>query len=310
MKHLERRLVERKLKLLQMQTIEGAHAGNIYRIEVMDEDHRRSRYVYKEFAADRSNEVEIYSKAKEYIQPFSKYVDVWDTPPQAILMRDLQSPLKKEFKGLSDRNKRKQIVSILERLAVLHSSTIRLVANELPTHRVTSEWRDWCLDQLTRLRSRSQWMNPDWINVIKDSYDQLDETHYNPSSPLVLTHGDPHLENIFILDEQVWFIDWEWTTVASPLRDITILVQDLYDSKWIQFVKATYHECLKNKQFHISDEDYRRDFHYLYIDHTTMMLAWEIEKYFQGYTMEEEIQRMIDFKIGEINRVREEELGL
>ncbi|MGM0852486.1 MAG: hypothetical protein ACQEWI_07730 [Bacillota bacterium] len=36
MKHLEQELGERNLKLLRMQVIEGAHAGNIYRIEVLD----------------------------------------------------------------------------------------------------------------------------------------------------------------------------------------------------------------------------------------------------------------------------------
>jgi hypothetical protein len=41
-----------------------------------------------------------------------------------------------------------------------------------------------------------------------------------------------------------------------------------------------------------------------------MMLAWEIEKYFQQYTSEEEIKEIIEFKFGEIQRVTNEELGI
>jgi hypothetical protein len=37
-----------------------------------------------------------------------------------------------------------------------------------------------------------------------------------------------------------------------------------------------------------------------------MMLAWEVEKYFQGHLTEKRIRGIIEWKIGEIERVRKE----
>ncbi|KPL60452.1 hypothetical protein [Rossellomorea vietnamensis] len=36
------------------------------------------------------------------------------------------------------------------------------------------------------------------------------------------------------------------------------------------------------------------------------MLAWEVEKYFQGHLSEKRIREIIEWKIGEIERVRED----
>jgi hypothetical protein len=54
------------------------------------------------------------------------------------------------------------------------------------------------------------------------------------------------------------------------------------------------------------DISFWSDLSYLYIDHLTMMLAWEVEKHFQGYLSEKRIREVIEWKIGEIERIREE----
>ncbi len=252
--------------------------------------------------------MEIYTKLHHLIKPFSKVISVWDSSPQAILMNDLKSTLKEDIRYQSEKDKRTLIKKVLRRLAVLHSTSFSETAIDLPNYQITSQWHEWCSDQLIRLCSRNHWANSNWIKVIDYAYDQLDLTNYKQSSPQVLTHEDPHFENIFYRDEWVWFIDWEWAAIASPLRDITILCQDLYDIGLIQFVRESYQEILKNNKLHIPSVDYLRDFNYLYIHHTTMMLAWEIEKYFQGHTTEEQVQVMINFKIREIKRITNETL--
>ncbi|WP_335871853.1 phosphotransferase family protein [Bacillus sp. 2205SS5-2] len=309
MSHIEQIVFERNLKLLNREVINGAHAGRIERIKVLDEENQTSSYIYKEFATDRNNEIDIYSILSDYIKPFSKLVKVWDSSPEAILMSDLRSPIKKDFELLSKKNKRKLMDCILHRLAELHSVNYSQMTNELPSHQITSEWYEWCLEQINRLFSQNHWTNLDWIKTIEDSYVQLDITNYQQRSPSVITHGDPHFENIFLHDEEIWFIDWEWAATGSPLRDITILLQDLYDSELVQYVSESYRKILKNYNLHINSVDYRRDLHYMYIDHSTMMLAWEIEKFFQGYTSEEKIKNIINFKIREIRRITCEELS-
>lgn len=310
MEHLEQRLSEMSMKLLHMEIINGTHAGSIFRIDVQGKDNQRFSYIYKEFATDRNNEVDIYMKLKDHMKSFSKVVKVWNDSPQAILMCDLKSPVKKDFEILPIENKRERIERILGRLSVLHCLDRSQITSELPIHQITSEWYEWCLAQLHQLCSRNQWANSDWIETINDSYEQLNVANYKPKSPLVITHGDPHLDNIFYHNEQVWFIDWEWAAIGSPLRDVTILLQDIYDSELIQFVRDSYSEILSSNKLNINNEDYRHDFNYMYIDHTAMMLAWEIEKYFQGYTSDESIQKIIAFKIGEIKRITDEELKI
>jgi thiamine kinase-like enzyme len=307
---LEERLAERNLKVLKKEVINGAHAGRIYRIETVDKENQMVNLVYKEFETERSNEIDLYSKYSKIIKQFNKVVTVWDSTPKAILMDDLKSPLKNDFEILSDLEKQNLIKPILDRLAVLHSLSVSENSDGLPTHQITSEWHEWCIDQLNRLGAQNHWTKTEWIKTINNAYEQLDLKGFKQQCPRVITHGDPHLENIFLKDGQIWLIDWEWAAMGSPLRDITILCQDIYDKLLLQFVKDSYQDILNYNNLNISSVDYQRDFNYFYIDHTTMMLAWEIEKYFQQYTSEEEIKEILEFKISEIRRVTNEELGL
>ncbi|TMU85058.1 hypothetical protein FGG79_14290 [Bacillus sp. BHET2] len=303
MTQLEQRVREKKWKLLHKETIHGTHAGHITRIEVVDGDNERGMFIYKEFAENRENEVDIYLKIKKHMKKFSKVVEVWDEAPKAILMSDLSSPLKDSFQPLSLKEKKKVLQSVLQRLSDLHTSEQPLLGNQLKTHTITFEWRRWCLDELTKLCANHQWVQAEWIHTINHAYEQLSFDQYEVRGPYVLTHGDPHLENIFQHEGEIWFIDWEWASLGSPLRDITILLQDVYDIELIQFVFLSYRSLLEEKKLIIGKEDYQKDFKLLYVDHTTMMLAWEIHKYFEGYAKEEEMKRIIEFKVGEIKRI-------
>jgi thiamine kinase-like enzyme len=301
---MEQRLTEKNKKLLKTEVIQGAHAGSICRLEVLNENGEISCLIYKEFAADRNNEVEIYSKLSSCIEPFSKVIGIWESEPKAILMADLGSPLKIEVS--TGRNKTALLEKVLDKLAALHGSKA-IGRVELPVYTMTSEWLEWAKNQLPRLCHRYRWAEPRWIKTIEQTYTQLNVINYRQKCPQVITHGDPHLENIFDQDGQVWFIDWEWTAMSSPLRDITILCQDIYDTELIQFIGSSYYKKLSNLT--IPYEHYKQDFNYFYIDHTTMMLAWEIEEFFLGYASEDQIQEIVKFKISEIKRAAKEEIN-
>lgn len=304
MSHVVRRFKELNLKLLSKKEIVGAHAGKIYKVEALrDSENARLRYIYKEFAHGRNKEVEIHMDLADRVKPFSRVVNVWDGPPQAMLMWDLGSPVKEGFYALSAEEKKVMIGDVLTRLALLHNMCPS--QDKLPIHRVSSEWWDWCLDQLRRLSSRKSWALPGWEKTIREAYEQLNIPYYQTKCPAVITHGVPHLENVFYKDDEIWFIDWEWAAMGSPLRDVKILMQDLYDNDLVSFVPTFYRECLRERGIDLTDDDFWSDWGYLYIDHLTMMLAWEVEKYFQGYVSDEEIQKIIDWKIGEIERVTE-----
>ncbi|WP_257141142.1 phosphotransferase family protein [Bacillus sp. AFS015802] len=299
-----RRLRDMDRDLLSMEEIGGAHAGNIYRIEALS-GNRRVRYIYKEFADGRNQEVEIHRNIADIVRPFSRVVHVWDASPQAMLMEDLGSPLKEGFYTMPAEEKRIMIGDILKVFASFHG--LNPVKDKLPVHQISSEWLDWCLDQLGKLDSRKSWARPQWKRTILEAYERLDIPHYQTKCTPVITHGDPHLENVFYKDEGIWLIDWEWAAIGSPLRDVTILMQDVYEDELIAFVPEFYLRCMRERGIILDDDDFWSDLSYLYIDHLTMMLAWEVEKYFQGYLSEERIREIIEWKIGEIERVTGEE---
>ncbi len=83
-------------------------------------------------------------------------------------------------------------------------------------------------------------------------------------------------------------------------------MQDIYDDDLIVYVSEYYLQCMRNRGIPLDNDDFRSDLSYLYIDHLTMMLAWEVEKFFQGHLSEKKIRGIIEWKIGEIERVRKE----
>ncbi|WGG46265.1 aminoglycoside phosphotransferase family protein [Rossellomorea sp. DA94] len=303
MNHIVDRLRGMNVEFLGMKEISGAHAGNIFRIDALSED-ERVQYIYKEFADERNQEVEIHRNITDTVDSFSKVVRVWGDPPQAMLMWDLGSPIKEGFDVLSLEEKKRTMGHIVTRLTSLHC--VEPVQTKLPDHQLSSEWKNWCLDQLGKLCSRKSWASPRWERTIQEAYERLDIPHYQSKCPSVITHGDPHLENVFYKDNEVWFIDWEWAAIGSPLRDVTILMQNIYDEDLIAYVPEYYLQCMREGGITWVNDDFRSDLSYLYIDHLTMMLAWEVEKFFQGHLSEKKIREIIEWKIGEIERVRKE----
>ncbi|WP_027954533.1 phosphotransferase [Halobacillus kuroshimensis] len=299
---LNQRLQEVKKSPIHSEHIKGAHAGHVIRIETFNQNGEKEKLIYKEFAKGRNNEIDIYKKLADHLQSFIGLVKWWESPPQAILMIDFGIPLKDDFMESPFHKKKKSIMSILQRLSHLHSLKIDQTGVPLNTHAITYEWSEWAIEQLKLLNATHIWA-PDWFTQIEIIYHRLKLAEYKVRGPLTLTHGDPHLENVFRYHGEIWFIDWEWTAFASPLRDVTILLQDVYDEKLVQDVYRAYKVLLDKKNVSISNDAYRHDFHHLYLDHTVMMLAWEIEKYFQGYTAEGRIKEIVEFKINQINKV-------
>lgn len=282
------------------------HAGHIIQISVLDKHSNKKKVIYKEFADDRNNEIDVYSKILPALESFVPVIDMWETPPHAILMNDLDRSVKNSFEHLPIESKKVTLLNILSTMAEIHTNkNIDVHSLKLEKHTITSEWYEWCLDQLNRLHALSlDWYNPSWLTVIEEIHKSFYLKRYEPRGPLVLTHGDPHLDNIFIdHDGSVLLIDWEWAALGSPLRDVTILMQDVYDADLINFIKVHYPKQLMEKGLTFEDKNYINDFDYLYVDHTLMMLAWEIEKFFNGYVSEDKIKDIVTFKINQLKMI-------
>ncbi|WP_281658119.1 hypothetical protein [Halobacillus sp. Cin3] len=59
---LNQRLQEVKKSPIHSEMIKGAHAGNVIRIETFNQNGEKEKLIYKEFAKDRNNEIDMYKK--------------------------------------------------------------------------------------------------------------------------------------------------------------------------------------------------------------------------------------------------------
>ncbi|WLR41627.1 hypothetical protein LC087_12135 [Bacillus carboniphilus] len=189
--YLEKRIIENNWMLLEQEPLSGLHAGCIKRLKLLDENKKTRILIYKEFAEDRNNEIEIYNKLLPKINKFLPVTHVWNEYPEAILMEDLGQPLKEIFNQLALEDKKQCLREILSKLAEVHTVS----SQGLPVHQLSTEWYDWCCAQLERLSSLNlEWVDSNWIEVVKKMYEKYNIHNYKIKCPNVLTHGDPHLE--------------------------------------------------------------------------------------------------------------------
>jgi hypothetical protein len=251
MTFLESRVKQLDWTLLERSKITGLHSGNISRITIMDKQKNSRKLIYKELAVERKNELNIYKKLLAHLNSLMPDILIIDSQPEAMFIQDLGTPIKKSFQSKSTAEKRILLDKIMLSLLSLHSgfdvSTVSY--KELPHHEPTSEWFSWAVSQFTKLADRHvSWYQADWLQIVKETEHIITTNSHSPRSHLTLTHGDPHLENIFLQDGTIYFIDWEWAAVAPPGRDITILLQDVYDKDLANYVQQKYFQLLKGKE--------------------------------------------------------------
>ncbi|QHJ70938.1 phosphotransferase [Planococcus halotolerans] len=307
MEELGNRIKQYGWRLMEVESLQGMHAGQILKIRVLDKENRPIKLIYKVFAMDRNNEIDIYKKIFPYIKTLTPIIKIWATEPEAVLMTDLNDPLKKSFEELSLSLKEDVLTKIIYELVELHAlPNLDFLNRGVPLHTSSTEWYEWCIGQFEKL-STLIWYETDWVEAIRHSFQTCGMNRYEIKGPVVLTHGDPHLDNIFIKEDgTISFIDWEWAALGSPLRDSSILLQDLYDSELVNFVKDIQHALLQERGFYQDEKIYIEDFNHLYIEHSYMMLAWEIGKFIEGYISEETIKNIIKFKIVQIQNSSKE----
>lgn len=96
--------------------------------------------------------------------------------------------------------------------------------------------------------------------LFKDAYNKstklLEEIKYD--RPAVPSHGDLSKENILIMKDRIWLIDWEYSAMSSPFWDIAILcnsggLDENAANTFLRSVLIDHHEndiqCLKHYRF-------------------------------------------------------------
>ncbi|MFB4213379.1 phosphotransferase family protein [Shouchella sp. JSM 1781072] len=299
---LEERLASMNFKIIALKEIKGLYAGKVYRIHVLSDSQIKQSFIYKELAQERNNEISIYNSLSPYLKDYFPLIKIWQNTPQAILMNDLGDSVKISWKNLNSSTKVDQLRTIIQSLISIHSINPDIIKNNsIVDHRLTKEWQHECTKNLLKLANQVDWVKEEWFQLIEQAYNQLEL--FTPSILKVITHGDPHLENIFYNNGKVKFIDWEWVAMSSPLRDITILLQDIYELNIIDKIILISKELLNKEGLNMTSLQFNTDFYIFYSDHLAMMMSWEIEKFFFDLHTEQEIKNILDFKMIELQRI-------
>lgn len=101
-------------------------------------------------------------------------------------------------------------------------------------------------------------------------------------SPITLTHGDPHLDNLVQSGSDFRLIDWEFAAMAPPQRDISILLQDLTQENQRTAVLQAYTKHLFAADWPFDYEEFMRVYNACAFENTLLMLGWDIEKHQNG----------------------------
>lgn len=236
-------------------TVEGTYAGDIYRIHSEMGD-----FIYKQFDTDRDNERKIY---KVLYPVLADVIPLVHNFGDAILMKDLNTSMKHKTIMHDD------IVAVLEVLKSIHFRTYPAeVTSSLPNQRENHIELRWLKDQAKQLKHPS-------INDIYQSLERIYDNLIPLQLELQVTHGDCHLDNIFV-DDKVYLIDWERAALASLVRDITMFLMDI-EGVNIQRYKQLFYDIIK--EYEICEEEYTNDFNHYMAINTVKMMVWEIGKY-------------------------------
>ncbi|MED1800670.1 phosphotransferase [Brevibacillus porteri] len=288
------------LSILSHFKINGAHAGNIYRVKTEVEGNSENSFIYKEYASDRTNELKVMEMLAPIIGSYTpKIYSTFDRNPPAIIQSDAGIPLKKVMSDYSLMDQVEILNKILETLSEFHINALTLsqkISKEshLVSHAPSKEWGEWAIKNLSQLKGFdiNELMT---IEFIANKFYSM-TTNYKPKVATI-THGDPHLDNVFLTGEQIKFIDWEWAGFTSPIRDVSFILQDIYNLDLLRYVVTRYHELISETVLQVSEAEYMRDLAIWGIDTTLMMIGWEIEKFLLGEEIGADILNKVKFKI-------------
>ena|GEM_PF-3491065 len=311
---IQRMFQELNMEIVMLNEVKGDFASNIYRGIAKNNQGKERSFIYKQFQKGREQEIEVYQKLSNLLKDWMPHVyGISTEEPSGILVKDLGISVKKKLLQRPLNDQMDCFRKILDTLADLHTTFHQegqklIEKKALTLYPYSSEWAYWSIQQLERLlqfRSSSPFLNDlqARLPAIKEMVHQFYDSFANQIRlPLTVTHGDPHLDNIFIQKDQVLFIDWEWIHLASPVRDLTILFQDIYDHQVQSELSDYYYKKLAKLGYPLNLEDYENDQRLCLLDNTIMMIGWDVELYFMEKRSMQELEEILQFKFSTMNQ--------
>lgn len=286
----------------------GFAAQAIYRLRARAQDGREHDLVYKRLAAERVNEWQLYDLIDAELTAYAPRLvaRISEADGCGLLLTDAGAPMKSTFARVDRGEQRRLLMQAVEWLTDMHvrftnPSRAWLANGRLGPYpiEISLAWVEeslrqvqWAVEHgvsgaetadLTALARQTEWVYPSlegWM-----------------SGPATLTHGDPHMENLLLRDGQFTLIDWEFTCVTIPQRDLAILLQDVLDESLHTEAYETFRQILRHAGWAVDDEAFRVGWLACFFDNTLMMLSWEIFKYREGHLSLEELAMIVPTKL-------------
>jgi thiamine kinase-like enzyme len=194
--------------------------------------------------------------------------------------------------------------AVVQRLASWHLDGRRLLAeSSIPeAFSVSSAWQ-WVKAAFAEM----QWLEQYGFSLTRIPRQELWEAtaalypHIEAwtlaAGPPVLIHGDPHLDNWVQSDEGDWrLIDWEYWSMAAPVRDLTILLQDVFGDEQQRALTATWLQIMVEGGWPVRSDVFGRALDAAFYDNTLMMLGHEISGFRAGRIAPKEFTTLWEIK--------------
>jgi hypothetical protein len=295
-------------RLLRVENLIGGFAADVYRIRVQTDTGIHLNLVYKRFAPNRATEYRLYHQLIPNLNGYGPKLvgSIQTNQEQGILLADAGKPMKSLFQGEALTVQRALIISVVQWLADLHieyeqASQQWLAAHVLEPYPLTSaqSWGNDAKEALIWLRERR-------LAGIEQQHISLIQTMIGRFYPLypswmtgrsTITHGDPHMDNLLVDQGRYRLIDWEFTSVTVPQRDLSILLQDVLNDQLHTVAQATFRQRLRAAGWAVDTHAFENTYQACFFDNTLMMLGWEITKFRNGHLTQSQMEEIVPTKL-------------
>jgi len=264
----------------------GPFAAALFDVWTVTEDGVDERYIYKIPPEERNGEFDVFGALGAELSPWlPEGIARFERAPKAIAMRYAGEPiLTPEAVGaVPERERLAAYELVAERLAELHLYTAPMAERwvregKAAPYAYSRAWADALLTQAEGALGRSA------LDALREIANAFYEGYSAASmrGPAAFTHGDPHWGNALRLGGKITLIDWEWTNVAAPMRDLAILLQEEPDDAVLERVASSHARRLLSGGLPGTYEAVMADFDRMMVDNSIMTLGWDVALYRRG----------------------------
>ena len=236
-------------------------------------------------------------------------VAMGSVPQPYVLLPEVGPSLKEVLIDLPPAVQRKHLDSMLCQLAEIHVTAHKLAKDWLQKgwigeYAVSSSqsWHRDAIHQLERLADQGWCGARTWAQTLRAQSEAV-LTHLSrwmrEATAITVIHGDPHLGNwLLAADGTFGLIDWEYMSVGTALRDLTVFFQDVWDLEVQDQLTRRWKTIVDRHGWKVEDgPEFYRAFHAARFDNTLMMLGFEISQFYQGRLTRTQLEAIWETKL-------------